>query len=194
MLAPKNLKSWMLPFVCVGGFASVPTADPCQTKLPESLREILISKFPGHRLVRVSDYHKEDIDQHQQANKGDPCLGVASADVDGDGFLDFAFFMTNKAGNTWLIAARNVMGRTWEINKLKNFRSSVSSSYVESIQHGSYQDLYDTDRSPGEYTPEPGGVKRFKAIHPGFLAGTIESSGVAFFFTGKRWVHLWLSD
>lgn len=54
--------------------------------------------------------------------------------------------------------------------------------------------MYATDKGPSDYAPEPGRVRRYRATQPGFIAGGIESSGVAYFFDGKRWVHMWLSD
>ena len=176
-------------------FAQAPALDPCGTQLPASLREILPKKFPGYRLAQVSDYLKEDVDQHKKDHKGNPCPGVASADVDGDGFTDFAFFLTDKERRTILVVGRNISGKTWDVSKVFDFGSEgPGRSYVDRLKPGSYRDLFDTDRGPSEYKPEPGRVRRQKARNPGFIAGTIESSGVAFFFTGKQWVHLWLSD
>lgn len=156
---------------------------------------MLPKKYPEFRLAHVSDYYKEDIEQHKKNHNGNPCLAVASADVDGDGFSDFAFFLTDTEKNTLLIAARHLSGKTWEITKLDDFpKEGPGRSYVEKLKAGSYQDLFDTDGAPLEYTPEPDRVRKYKARHSGFIAGTIESSGIAFFFTGKHWVHLWLSD
>ncbi len=171
-------------------------SDPCEKKLPSSLREILPAKFPGYRLARVTDYLKEDIDQHKKDHNGSPCIGLALADVDGDGFLDFAFFLTDSTKHTILVCARNPSGNTWQISTLYDFgKNGPGRSYVEFLKAGSYQDLFDSsEEGPSDFTPEPGRVRKFKARRPGFMAGTIESSGIAFFFTGKQWVHLWLSD
>ena len=185
----------LLLLTCASVVAQTPSPDPCKALLPASLREVLPKRFPGYRLARVSDYVKRDVDQHKKKNNGNPCLGIASTDVDGDSFPDFAFFLTYKSRHTLLIAARNVAGKTWEISKLDDFgKEGPGHSYVEVMEPGSYKDMYAAADAPAEYKPEPGRVRRFKAIHSGFIAGTIESSGVAFFFTGKRWVHLWLSD
>jgi hypothetical protein len=176
-------------------FAAPSGADPCNLKLPLEVRELVKVKFPGYRLVKVSDYLKEDVDQQKKDHKGDPCIGVTSTDMDGDGFPDFAFFITNKAGHTLLLAARNPGGKFWLIEKVSDFgKDGPGRSYVEPLKTGRYTDMFDTDDGPSEYTPEPGRVRSFIARNPGIIAGTIESSGVGFFFNGKRWVHLWLSD
>jgi hypothetical protein len=175
--------------------AQTPALDPCRAKVPESLKSIVKTKYPGYRLPLVADYDKEDIVQHREHFGGDPCLGVTSADVDGDGNPDFAFFLIDEAGNTALVAARNVMGKTWVVTKLDSFpKGELGRSYVEPLEAGSYQDLYDSDRAPSDYAPEPGRVRRYHSSHPGFIAGTIEASGIGFFYTGQHWVHLWLSD
>ena len=175
--------------------AHATTLGTCESKLPEALRQSLHEKYPAYRVAEVSDYYKEDVDLHKKNSAGDPCLSVASGDVDGDGSLDFAMLITDKSRHTILVAARNVAGKTWVISELSDFgNEGPSRSYVDQLPPDSYEDMYATDKGPSDYVPEPGRVKRYKAVHPGFIAGTIEASGVGYFFTGKRWVHLWLSD
>jgi hypothetical protein len=169
--------------------------DPCDAKLPPSLRALLTTRFPGFRTARLADYLAEDIEEHKKNSNGDPCLGIASTDVDGDGFPDFAFLLANGKPHAILVAARHLGGKTWELSVLTDFGGdALGHSYVDTIAPDSYEDLYASDRAPADYVDEPGRVRRFKAKYPGFIAGTIEASGVAFFYSGKRWVHLWLSD
>lgn len=195
----KRLLSFVSVFILllVGSpeLAQAAPLGPCEAKLPDSLRQSLHEKYPAYRVAEVSDYYKEDVDLHKKNFDRDPCLSVASGDVDGDGSVDFAVLITDKSRHTILVAARNVAGNTWVISELSDFgNEGPSRSYVDPLPADSYQDMYATDRGPSDYVPEPGRVKRYKAVHPGFIAGTIESSGVGYFFTGKRWVHLWLSD
>jgi hypothetical protein len=182
-------------FAFASAFAQTVSSDACEAQLPKPVREILPVQFPGYRLASVSDYDKEDIAQHEAHFNGNPCLAVAAADTDGDGFVDFAFFIVDGSKHTLLLAARNLSGKTWKVVKLSDFGSEgPGRSYVEAIDAGAYADMYASDHGPSDYTPEPGRVRRYKATHSGFIAGGIESSGVAYFYDGKRWVHMWLSD
>jgi hypothetical protein len=169
--------------------------DACEAKLPASLRESLMKRFPQYWVAKVTDSFKEDVEHHKENFSGDPCLSVASADVDGDGSSDFAIIITQRSKHTLLVAARNVSDGHWAISKLLDLgNEGPARSYVDPLPADSYEDMFATDRGPSDYVQEPGRVKRYKAIHPGFIAGTIEASGVGYFFNGKQWVHLWLSD
>ncbi len=196
MLTQFRCTALLLLLVPASAFAQAPSPpDSCEALLPASLKVALPKQFPGYRLARVSDYPKEAVDQHRKDHQGDPSVGVASTDVDGDGFADFGFLLTDKRRHTLLIAARNASGEAWQISKIDDFGTDGPGGlYVETQQPGAYRDLFDTDSGPSGYTQESGRVRRYQAHHSGFIAGGIESSGAAFFFTGKRWVHLWLLD
>ena len=163
--------------------------DECEALLPSSLRKAVARAYPRFRPVRVSDYSAEDIRSERQHHHDSPCLGVASADVDGDGRRDFALLITARNGTTHLIAARPSAKGTWRIEKLGDWGDEgPSRSYVNVVEPGAYEDLGLSEEL------EPGQVSHYRADLPGFIAGGIESSGAAFFFTGRKWVHLWLSD
>jgi hypothetical protein len=51
--------SLLLVLVCASAFAQTPVTDPCELRLPGSLREVLKVKFFGYRLAQLSDYDKE---------------------------------------------------------------------------------------------------------------------------------------
>ncbi|MCX6873412.1 MAG: hypothetical protein NTW21_06335 [Verrucomicrobia bacterium] len=179
--------------------------DRCVARLPVGLRDSLARRFPSHRPVGMDDYLKEDVAWFSESNHGERCLGVASADVNGDGSTDFAVLLTERAkagsspdsgtGRTLLVAARSAPGGSWVIDSLDEFGAErPCHSFVGTAEPGSYQDTFTSGRWDSPYTPAPGRVRKFEAVRPGFVAGRLESSAVAFFFTGRRWVHLWLSD
>jgi hypothetical protein len=179
--------------------------DPCVARLPAGLRDSLARRFPGHRPVEVDDYLKEDVAWFRNSNHGEPCVWAASADVNGDGSPDFALLLTPRAkagsspnsgaGHTLIVAARSAPGGSWVIDSLDEFDAELPChSFVGTLEPGSYQDTFTTGRWESPYTPDPGRVRKLEAVRPGFVAGRLESSAVAFFFTGGRWVHLWLTD
>ena len=197
ILLRRNLSALLLAiftYPCAAGQAVTP--DACEAQVPIPLREVLRKQFPGYRLARVSDYPAEDIEQHKAHFNGNPCLAVASADTDGDGYKGFAFLIVNESRHTLLVAAQNLSGKNWKLVELSDFGPDgpAATVYVEMIEPGVYADMYASDKGPSDYVPKPGRVRRYNAIHSGFIAGGIESSGVAYFFDGKRWVHMWLSD
>jgi hypothetical protein len=165
--------------------------DSCDSLLPASLKYTIKTQYPKYRIGRSSDYSKEALVM-QYDNKPNACPAVAAADVNADGATDYAFFMINESQDLLLVAAVNRHKKEWKLYKLYDFRKGeLGNSYVEPIKAGRYQDLY--ANSP-EYEDETGRLRNFASKRSGFIAGSMESSGVAFFFSGNRWVHLWLSD
>jgi len=159
------------------------------------LRDGLKQKFPGFRIAGLADYLPEDIARHKQNFAGDPCLSVASADVDGDGVKDFALIITDASLHALLVGARDVPGKEWAISTLSDFGSEAPGRlYVASLKPGAYQDIHAAAEVPTGVAPEGARVPSYTAPHQGFVGGAIGATRVAYFFTGKRWVHLWLSD
>lgn len=102
-------------------FAQADNPDACEAMVPIPLSAALQGKFPGYRLAKVSDYSIEDVEQHKSHISGNACLAVATADADGDGFVDFAFLIVNDSTRTLLVAARNLSGKTWRLVELSDF-------------------------------------------------------------------------
>jgi len=173
--------------------AAVPAADPCASVLPPAVLTAATNAYPGFRVVRGSDYSAEDLGYAKE--DGFPCPGIASSDVDGDGTADFAFFLLSAKGAALLVSARIPPGSSIRIGMLMDFgRRGLGRSFVHPLDSGKYADMYAADSGPDDFTPDPGRVRGHTSRRPGFGAGTMEASEIAFFFTGRRWVHLWLSD
>ena len=172
---------------------SVDRDDACTKAIPQKIVAQLRVDYPQFRPVRASNYSQDSL-AYPRAH-GIQCPGTARADVDGNGLADVTLFITSNNGRTLLVVARQFKPQNWRTSTLYDFGTEgVSRSYVEPFKAGSYTDLFASDMAPSGYEPEPGRVKHYRSQLPGFMAGTIESTGAAFFFTGKKWVHLWLSD
>ena len=94
-------------------------------------------------------------------------------------------------GGILLIAARHQQGSGWFIEELRNWDSPLLGSlYVETKRSGHYERSESLDAPASE----PGELEKFDSKFTGIVSGSIESSGVAYFFDDKKWVHVWISD
>jgi len=191
-------KSLILATLLVAGpeiLAQGASADPCVAKVPASLRESIAAKYPGFRIAGLSDYLPEDIERHKKNFNGDPCLSVAAADVDGDGVKDYGLIITDASLHTLLVGARNTHSKGWTLATLKDFGSQAPGRlYVSPLGKGTFESIHAASETAVGATPETGRVSSYKATHGGFFAGAIQATRVAYFFNGKEWVHLYLSD
>jgi len=62
--------------------------------------------------------------------------------------------------------------------------------YVDTAAPGKYERTEALDGPVGA----PGERESYTSKLQGIVAGTIESSGAAFFFDGNAWIHVWISD
>ena len=161
--------------------------DACFKQIPSSLLTSLKQLYSDYRIVTVSDYFKGTIEREKQYHDGNECLSVTKGDFDGNKKTDFALLVTDVSGNEMLIVARN-KNNSWVIDKLLDFNQGrLGTSYVNTLPPGNYADVWGGGK-------EIGRVEKFSSDKQGVITGTIESSGVAFFFTEDRWIHIWLSD
>jgi len=191
------LRQFLVLVLICGSSASYAQSqsDACADLIPISVQNAVATKYPSYRIVRVSDYSAKDIASERQYHEGSPCLGVASALVNTDATPDFAFLITSASRHSLLIAALSASSSSWRVETVMDFgNDGIGRSFVNSQRPGAYTDLYARADGPGKFEPEPGRVRTFRARRPGFVAGAMEASSIAFFHTGRRWVHLWLSD
>jgi hypothetical protein len=180
---------------CSTPSASAQATDACTTLIPKTLQSAVAGAYPGSRLVRESDYAADDIASELQYRKGNRCLGAASADVNGDRRADFMVVITRDR-NTLIIAAVATTDGRWKVSTLETWKGDAipSGTFANTLPPDKYTDMFAADDAPDEYRPEPGRVRRYTSRRPGFVTGRLGSTAVAYFYTGTRWVHLWLSD
>ena len=181
-------------FMALMGTSASPSAitDACTVQIPQTLVAKIHVDYPRFRPVRASDYSQASL-TYPEAH-GISCPGVAASNINGMRYTAL-FVMGDKTGHTLLLVAHPVTASRWSIGTLSDFgNDGVARSYVEPVAAGRYVDLFAGENAPSDYEPEPGRVKHYHSRTPGFLAGAMESTGAAYFFTSKHWVHLWLLD
>jgi hypothetical protein len=167
-------------------------ADACTVQVPETLVSRIHADYPQFRPIRASDYSPDSL-VYPKA-QGVSCPGIAASTIRGIHYT-VLFVLDEKTGHTLLLVAHPLVAARWSVARLADFgKEGASSSYVEPVAAGRYVDLFATRSAPGDFEPEPGRVMHYRSRNPGFMAGTMESTGAAYFYTGKRWVHLWLLD
>jgi hypothetical protein len=174
----------------------VASQDSCSALVPQSLHAAIARSYPGSVLVRESDYDPAIFSSSDRSPDDGPCIGSASADVNGDGREDFAVLIASSSGDAVIVAALAGSGERWRLSTLETFsQDSIPRGYfVRTLEAKTYRDMYASETGPDDFRPEPGRLRRYTSRRPGFGVGKVDSSLVAYFYNGLRWVHLWLSD
>jgi hypothetical protein len=87
-------------------------ADACRSALPDSLVAAAARQFPDYRVPLAADNAPEDVAFNvKQGHSG--CLGVASADLDGDGVADYVLGLAPLQGPRPLAVIALARGAQW---------------------------------------------------------------------------------
>jgi hypothetical protein len=162
--------------------------DACKALIPATLEAQLLERFTDYRLPRETDNSAEDI-QYARDHSQSACLGVASADFDGDGRLDYLIGLTAKNGDGTFVLVALARDTGWEIHKLDAWKEGRSRLYVSTEPAGTYNSVGDSDGPL-----EKGEVEKLVCPHEVAVFGATEASGVAYCFVNSRWKHTWISD
>lgn len=156
---------------------AAPSNDACN--LPQGLQREIASKYPGAKLVDLSDLG--DDDKHFfRGDHRDACPGKANVDFYGDGKPTLALVLIAENGrmkNAKLIVARQV-GTKWSTKLLDTADSSVP--VVWSQSPGEYQDI---ERD-----------KQIRARNPVIVFCQYGAWAVLYAWTNNRVEKIWLSD
>jgi len=177
-----RLRSMALSAVgfCLLVFVQVTTArssdDACG--LPNDLQSIVEGKYPGAKVVTLSDLNEDDRELFQK-DHGDACPGLAKVDFYGDGKPTLALALTTKGKarrSTKLVLAHN-SGTAWETTTLDTADGPAPVVWSE---------------GPGEYI----GVYQHKirAKTPVIVFCGYSSWAVLYAWTNNRVAKIWLSD
>lgn len=165
---------WLLAIV--QGAAAQSSNDACD--LPKDLQSIVESKYPGTKIVTLSDLNDDDkqLFQKEHANS---CPGVAKVDFYGDGKPTFALALTTKSQanlTTKLVLARQV-GANWKVAILDKADGPVP--VIWSDKPGEYKGVYQ---------------HKIRATRPVIVFCGYSSWAVLYTWTNNRIAKLWLRD
>ena len=128
---------WLLALV--QGAAAQSPNDACD--LPKDLQSVVEGKYPGTKIVTLSDLN-EDYKQFFQKDHAGSCPGLAKVDFYGDGKPTFALAMTTNGKaypRTKLVLAHRV-GSDWKVATLDKTDGPVP--VVWSDKPGEYKSVY----------------------------------------------------
>jgi hypothetical protein len=162
--------------------------NSCAPLIPPALKSQILASFSAYRLPQETDNLAEDI-QYARQHSRSPCLGVDTADFDGDGRLDYLIALTAKNGPGALVLVAMTRGTHWKIYVLDVWKDDRSRLYVSSEPAGDYDDVGDYDGAR-----EKGAVDHLKCPHAVALLGETESSAIVYCLLNSEWRHVWVSD
>lgn len=164
-------------FVPVQVAAAQSSNDACD--LPKDLQSVVEGKYPGTKIVTVSDLNEDDRKLFEKEHAGS-CPGLVKVDFYGDGKPTLALALTtnNKPEpKTQLVLARRV-GAIWKVTILEKTDGPVP--VVWSEKPGEYKDVY--------------GEKKIRATRPVIVFCGYSSWAVLYAWTGKEVEKVQLSD
>lgn len=158
---------------------AAPPRDVCS--LPDDLQHDLAVKYPGARVIGLSDLEEDDRGFFQK-DHGDSCPGLVKIDFYGDGKPTLALVLTKKNGkteHTELVVAHRV-GVQWRMAMLGTGGASPYAPVVWSQPPGEYKDI--------------DGNKTVRATRPVIVFSKYESWAILYAWTGSRVTKIWLQD
>jgi len=151
--------------------------DVCD--LPKDLQRELANKYPGAKLVRLSDLDNDDSALFQKEH-GNACPGLVKVDFYGDGKPTLALVLIAKDGakeRAELVAAHQI-GENWRTALLDTAESSWP--VVWSQDPGEYRGVY--------------GKKTIRATRPVIVFCGYNSWAVVYAWTGTAVTKVWIAD
>jgi len=159
--------------VVVQAATAAPQNGECN--LPSDLQGEIATKYPGRKLVTLSDLQEDDRGFFQK-DHGNSCPGLVKVDFYGDGKPTLALVLITK-DNSELIVAHQ-LGDSWKTAVLGKGGPNVP--VVWSLP-------------PGEYT-DVNGNRKIRASRPVIVFLQYEAWGILYAWTGDAVKKIWIAD
>jgi len=153
-----------------------PSNEACV--LPKDLQSVVEGKYPGTKIVSLSDLNEDDKQLFQKGH-ADCCPGLVKVDFYGDGKPTFALALTTKSGaypKTKLVLAHQV-GTNWKVAILDKADGPVP--VVWSDKPGEYKSVYQ---------------HKIRATRPVIVFCGYSSWAVLYAWTNNKVAKIWLRD
>jgi hypothetical protein len=177
-MAISAVGSYLFAFIQI--MAAAQTNGACD--LPQGLQREIVSKYPGTKLVTLSDLYEYDRELFQK-DHGNSCPGLVKVDFYGDGKPTLALVLIRNdraKGKVQLVVARQAREK-WRTTVLNTGESeSPLVPALWSAAPGDYQDVY--------------GEKKIRASRPVIVFCRYEAWAILYAWTGKNVTKIQLAD
>jgi hypothetical protein len=156
---------------------TAPPNDACD--LPQGLQHEIANKYPGAKLVSMSDLDENDRALFQK-DHGNSCPGLVKVDFYGDGkpTLALVLIARDKSKEKAELVVAHQVGEHWSLTLLDTAQSSVP--VVWSQDPGEFHDVY--------------GKKKIRATRPVIVFCGYNSWAILYAWTGKDAKKIWIAD
>jgi len=168
----------LLGMVSGSKFAAALPSEACG--LPVGLERVVATKYPGTKVVTISDLEDDDRRLFQSDHKN-ACPGVVSVDFYGDGQQTVAMVLKAEAKDvpTKLVLAHSTK-TGWETRLLETGGPVPNAPVVWSQPRAQYQDVY--------------GEKQIRATKPAIVFCGYHSWAILYAWTGTNVEKIWIAD
>jgi hypothetical protein len=111
--------------------------DACRAALPDTLAAAIARQYPAYRAPLVTDNDPADVAENVRRGRSG-CLGLASADIDGDGVADFVLGLTPLAGVQPLAVVALARGGQWVFHVIDSQVGTRARLFVDVVPPGRY--------------------------------------------------------
>jgi len=174
-----------LPLLALLGVAAAARAaddaDACRSALPESLVAAAARQFPDYRAPLAADNAADDVAFNiKQGRSG--CLGVASADLDGDGVADYVLGLAPLQGPRPLAVIALARGAQWVFHVIESEVGTRARLYVDVVPPGRY------DRNEALGPPHAEDDQRqLGCTWSGAVVGATRATGIVYCLVRGSW-------
>jgi hypothetical protein len=156
-------------------------ADACRSAMPDTLVAAAARQFPDYRAPLVADNEPDDVAFNlKQGHSG--CLGVASADLDGDGVADYVLGLAPLQGPRPLAVIALTRGAQWVFHVIESEVGTRARLYVDVVPPGRY------DRNEALGPPHAADEQRqLSCPWSGAIVGATRATGIVYCVVRGSW-------